>query len=126
MFIYSVQIALGERTLQVQLFEYSNPLNLEIRPDNPDSTYCCCNQADLCFPSIENFNTSHCRVQCDLVFSVCVQNPSSSEETCLLSSEKGQGFPFFPFAEKSAWFSEQSTGVLLNFGLNSSFSDVSD
>ena len=122
--LFIVQCVIAQPLLQVQLFSYKNPLNLETRSNEPAGPFCCCNMEGPCFPSIQNFSSKDCGPPCGLRFSICVQNPASGEESCRVSATKLSP-SFIDFTTVAPLFPDEPSPFLVNLFLDESFASVS-
>ena len=72
-----------ERILQVEIFSFENPRNLEYRSDSSEP-YCCCGEIDECSDSLADASTE-CSSSCDFIYTVCSSvagpSPASDQQT---------------------------------------------
>ena len=115
----------SQRVLRVELVKYDNPFNLEIRPDNANSPFCCCNMATPCYPSVQNFSLGICTTTCQLRFTICARMDSPGQETCTISEVEPSGFPTILFYNPSSLFPEASSQLLLDLELDVLLTSVS-
>ena len=57
----------------MQLQEYHNEYNLQFKPENGNTPYCCCSNGNICFasPDASNLTYNSCIFQCSLRFMIC-------------------------------------------------------
>ena len=66
-----LQLVYGQCILNVQLHQFDNIYNVEIRPEQTPSQFCCCDQGgDTCQTNLTAFSTTECDsyVSCDTYF----------------------------------------------------------
>ena len=118
------QPVIAQPTLQVQLLKYWNPLLLEFDPDNHAGSYCCCNMASTCLPSIQNFSFAECGPHCDLRMTICLRNSATGKKSCRVSATEIVAQAFV-FSTDSSLFPEEPFPLLFSFSLDAPFTSVS-
>ena len=105
--------------MEVQLYDYENPLNLEHHHENVlDRPFCCCDNSNLCSNTLSDAPTS-CPQDCDLVFTVCinVSDASSISPQCYQSVTLMDSPSTVSFSNEASLFPSQPSQVKIKFSL---------
>ena len=101
--------------LVIELFEFDNPMNWEIREISPGTIeYCCCDSENTCSPDRSAVSLTQCTNNCDTFFIVELLE-CEGQQQCFISTIAGT-------LQDS--YSHSSFGYIFTFNINNISSEV--